>query len=100
MNKFTVILLGCLATGWIAGLQADEQSAIAQVESYGGQVLGIAKGVEGVRVLIQPKTFEGRILADADLAVLKEIPHIIELDLKNAGIGDTGVAHLSALSSL
>ncbi len=95
-----VILLGCLATGWIAGLQADEQSAIAQVESYGGQVLGIAKDVEGVRVLIPPKTFEGRVLSDADLEVLKEIPHIVELDLKNAGIGDAGVAHLSDLKSL
>jgi hypothetical protein len=100
MNKLIVILLGCLATGWIAGLQADEQSAIATVESYGGQVLGIAKDVEGVRVLIPPKTFEGRVLTDADLEVLKEIPNIIELDLKNAGIGDAGVAHLSGLSSL
>jgi mono/diheme cytochrome c family protein len=100
MNKFTAIFLGCLATGWIAGLQADEQSAIAQVESYGGQVLGIAKDVEGVRVLIPPKTFEGRVLTDADLGVLKEIPHIIELDLKNAGIGDAGVAHLASLSTL
>ena len=44
MNKLTAILLGCLVTGWIQGLKADEQSAIAQVESYGGQVLGIAKG--------------------------------------------------------
>lgn len=100
MNKLIVILLGCLATGWIAGLQADEQSAIATVESYGGQVLGIAKDVKGVRVLIPPKTFEGRVLTDADLEVLKEIPEIVELDLKNAGIGDAGVAHLSGLSSL
>ncbi|MDA7524282.1 hypothetical protein OAF81_01230 [bacterium] len=100
MNKLIVILLGCLATGWIAGLQADEQSAIATVESYGGQVLGIAKDVEGVRVLIPPKTFEGRVLTDADLEVLKEIPGIMELDIKNAGIGDAGVAHLSNLASL
>jgi mono/diheme cytochrome c family protein len=101
MNKFTVILLGCLTAGWtMTGLRADEQSAIAQVESYGGQVLGIAKDVEGVRVLIPPKTFEGRVLSDADLAVLKEIPHIVELDLKNAGIGDEGASHLSALSDL
>jgi mono/diheme cytochrome c family protein len=101
MNKFNVILLGCLTAGWtMTGLRADEQSAIAQVESYGGQVLGIAKDVEGVRVLIPPKTFEGRVLSDADLAVLKEIPHIVELDLKNAGISDEGASHLSALSDL
>ncbi|MDG1893266.1 MAG: hypothetical protein P8L18_18360 [Verrucomicrobiota bacterium] len=100
MNKFTFIILGCLTAGWVTGLKADEDAAIAKIESYGGQVLGIAKDVEGVRVLIPPKTFEGRILTDADLNVLTEIPNIIELDLKQAGIGDAGAAHLAGLETL
>ena len=79
---------------------ADESTAISKVEEFGGQVLGIAQNTEGVRVLIPPKTFEGRVLTDADLAVLKEIEQIVELDLKNAGISDAGLAHLATLSSL
>ncbi len=81
-------------------LVADEESAIAKIEEFGGQVLGIAQNTEGVRVLIPPKTFEGRVLTDDDLAVLKELNQVVELDLKNAGISDAGVAHLSGLTSL
>ena len=97
---FAAFTLGSLILASSANSKADEASAIAAVESYEGQVLGIAKDVEGVRILIPAKTFEGRILADADLAVLKEIPKVIELDLKNASIGDAGAAHLSALKDL
>ena len=97
---FAAFTLGSLILASSANSKADEASAIAAVESYEGQVLGIAKDVEGVRILIPAKTFEGRILADADLAVLKEIPKVIELDLKNASIGDPGAAHLSALKDL
>ena len=99
-NIIAACLLGILILASTEKSKADEASAIASVNSYEGQVLGIAKDVEGVRILIPAKTFEGRILADADLAVLKEIPKVIELDLKNASIGDAGAAHLSALTDL
>jgi mono/diheme cytochrome c family protein len=100
MKSFANILRYSLIVLLAQTLVADESSAISKVEEFGGQVLGIAQNTEGVRVLIPPKTFEGRVLTDADLAVLKEINQIVELDLKNAGITDAGLAHLSSLSSL
>jgi mono/diheme cytochrome c family protein len=99
-EKTVALLLTSLILVGTSIAQADEQSAIAAVESYEGQVLGIAKDVEGVRILIPAKTFEGRMLADEDLKVLSEIPKIVELDLKNAGIGDAGLAHLAGLTDL
>lgn len=100
MKSFANLLRSCLVILLAQSLLADEQAAITKVEEFGGQVLGIAQNTEGVRVLIPPKTFEGRVLTDDDLAVLKEISNIVELDLKNAGIGDAGLAQLSGLSGL
>ena len=100
MKSLSSLLSCCFVLLLAQSLHADESAAIAKVEEYGGQVLGIAQNTDGVRVLIPPKTFEGRILTDDDLAVLKEINGIVELDLKNAGISDAGVAHLSGLSGL
>lgn len=81
-------------------LAAENAEAVAKIQEFGGQVLGIAQNTEGVRVLIPPKTFEGRVLTDDDLAVLKDLDPVIELDLKNAGITDAGIKHLSALTQL
>ena len=81
-------------------LAAENAEAVAKIQEFGGQVLGIAQNTEGVRVLIPPKTFEGRVLTDDDLAVLKDLNPVIELDLKNAGITDAGIKHLSALTQL
>ncbi len=100
MKSFANILRYCLIVLLAQSVIADEQAAISKVEEFGGQVLGIAQNTEGVRVLIPPKTFEGRVLTDADLAVLKEINKIVELDLKNAGISDAGLAHLAGLTDL
>jgi hypothetical protein len=57
-EKTVALLLTSLILVGTSIAQADEQSAIAAVESYEGQVLGIAKDVEGVRILIPAKTFE------------------------------------------
>ena len=81
-------------------LSADQASATAKVEEYGGQVLKIAQNNDGLRVLIPPKTFEGRVLTDDDLAVLKELGAVQELDLKDTGITDAGLKHLAPLTQL
>ncbi len=81
-------------------LIADEASATAKIEEYGGQVLKIAQNNDGLRVLIPPKTFEGRVLTDDDLAVLQELGPVLELDIKSTGITDAGLKHLSPLTQL
>ncbi len=100
MKPIVNILKTCLVVVLVNSLAADEDAASAKIKELGGQVLGIAQNTEGVRVLIPPKTFEGRILTDNDLAVLKDLNPVVELDLKNAGITDAGIKHLSPLASL
>ena len=100
MKSLANILRFCLVVLLTQTLVADETSAIAKVEELEGQVLGIAQNSDGVRVLLPPKTFEGRVLSDDDLSALKEISNIVELDLKNTGITDAGLTHLSSLTSL
>ena len=102
MKPIANILKTCLAVALAnsLALAAENDDAIAKIKEFGGQVLGIAQNTEGVRVLIPPKTFEGRVLTDDDLAVLKDLNPVIELDLKNAGITDAGLKHLSPLTQL
>ncbi|MCS1407485.1 MAG: hypothetical protein M2R45_00643 [Verrucomicrobia subdivision 3 bacterium] len=103
MKSIANILRTCLVfalANTITAITADVNVAIAKIEEFGGQVLGIAQNVEGVRVLIPPKTFEGRVLTDDDLAVLKDLDKVIEIDIKNAGISNAGLTHLSSLTSL
>ena len=101
MNPMRIALSLSLSVLLSAGPSlGDEAAAKTKVEEFGGQVLGIAQNVEGVRVLLPPRTFEGRVLVDGDLGVLKDLGMVVELDLKNTGITDAGLEHLSGLTNL
>ncbi|MFT5527043.1 MAG: hypothetical protein ACI9G1_006124 [Pirellulaceae bacterium] len=77
--------------------QADEKSAIAEIQKLGGAVRKVAASVEWQEVDFH---LAGTDVTDDGLVHLKEVQQLVAVHLKNTKITDAGLKHLAGLTEL
>ena len=89
-------LLVCLNL-FSANLNADEASAIAEIEKIGGTIRVIAMDTEDKEAAFH---LSGKDVTDDGLAHLKEVGNLVWLNLRGTKITDAGLKHLSEIKTL
>ncbi len=74
-----------------------EKSAVAKAQKLNALALRLAQNTNLLRIDF---SLQGKEVKDDDLALLKDIPNLVELDLGNTTITDAGLAHLKPLTNL
>jgi YHS domain-containing protein len=101
MNRFAIVLmtLATLMTGAAraADMTAEQKDAAAKLQAKGGLVIPVAANNDA---LIVSLSTVGKAAGDADLALVKSLPKVEQLDLRNTAITNGGLANLEALTAL
>jgi hypothetical protein len=100
MKRAITLGIGLLWAAACTHALADQKGAVKKIEDLGGRVMAVASDSPKVRVMIPPKTFDGKPLKDDDLAALREVGNVVEVDVKWAEITDAGLAHLKELNQV
>lgn len=74
-----------------------EKTAVAKLQGTGVLAMRLAQNTAWLRADF---SLSARELKDADLAALKDIPNLVELDLGGTTVTDAGLAHLAGLKNL
>lgn len=89
------------ATGPLSGPGVEitdaERAAVAKLQESGALALRIAGNTNLLRVDF---SLRGNEITEADLASLKDIPNLVELDLGGTDVTDDNLAHLEGLTNL
>ena len=76
---------------------AEVQAAIAEIRKVGGSVMQLAQNDDS---LVVDFHLGGTALNDEQLAQVKLLPKVVQLDLKDTQVTDAGLAHLAGISTL
>ena len=74
-----------------------EKAAVAKLEKNGAFVMRLAQNTNWLRVDF---THRGKDVKDEELALLKEMPNLVELNLGGMNITDSNLVHLKPLANL
>jgi hypothetical protein len=75
----------------------EVQATIAKINELGGAVRRVAQNDDSLEVDFH---LGGKELTDDGLALVKELPKVVEVHLKDTKITDAGLAHLAGMKSL
>lgn len=85
-------LLAAATVGCGSPLTPEQKEAFAKVQRLGGKV-----NREGSGLTVD---LSGTLVEDGDLACLKVMPDLVEVDLRRTKITDKGLEHLSGIKTL
>jgi mono/diheme cytochrome c family protein len=74
-----------------------EEAAVAKARELGALALRIAQNTNWLRVDF---SLGGKEVGDDDLAILKDMPNLVELDLGGTKVTDAGLEHLAGLTNM
>lgn len=80
-----------------AEMSADQKDAAAKLQAKGGLVIPVAANSDA---LIVSLSTAGKNAGDADLALVKALPKVEQLDLRNTAITNAGLANIEGLATL
>lgn len=86
------LLLACLLSGCGAGISEEQKAAMQHLRDVGAKVNYSNGGYE--------VDFTGTQVEDADLAYLKHIPHVRNVNLQGTRVSDAGMEHLLVIETL
>src|SRR5690606_20513528 len=100
----TLTVLSILAVSTLAFAQDKagqrspaEQAAISKLKQLGGHVLELAQNDPRLEVSFHLQT---EPLTDAHLAPLKDLPTVVQLNLRGTNVDDKMLSHVAGLKSL
>ena len=80
-----------------AELTGEAKEAQAKLQAKGAVVMPIAANTDALTINLSTA---GKSAGDAELAIVKTLPKVEQLDLKNTAITDAGLANLEGLTTL
>lgn len=100
--KFTRLLTAAfISVVFLSGIAtADEKSAIAKIESFGGRILMVAKDSKQYSVTVPDKKPDGTLLKAVDLKFLSELSNAIEFAFAGTNTTDEALAPIKALAGI
>ena len=101
MARFGIVfaVAACLAVSFAqaAEMSAEQKDATSKLQGKGGLVIPVAANSDG---LIVSLSTVGKNAVDADLALVKILPKVEQLDLRNTAITNAGLANIESLTGL
>ena len=78
-------------------LTPSQQDAVAKIQAKGGLVIPLAANSDSLVVSLATA---GKQAGDSELDLVKQLPKVVQLDLRNTAVTDKGLASLQGMSSL
>ncbi len=97
-RSFTAAFISAAILAGVA--TADEKSAIAKNESFGGRILMVAKDSKQYSVTVPDKKPDGTFLKPADLKFLSELSNAIEFSFTGTNVTDEVLAPIKTLTGI
>src|SRR5229473_1809174 len=93
-----VFVLSCASSGLHAAeMTADQKDAVSKLQAKGGLVIPVAANTDALVVSLATA---GKSAGDAELALVKVLPKVEQLDLRGTAITDNGLANIEGLTTL
>src|SRR2546430_12002267 len=90
--------LGCVGgRAGAADMTAERKDAMSKLQAKGGVVM---PGAANTDALVVSLATAGKSAGDAELALVKVLPKVEQLDLRGTGITDNGLANIEGLTTL
>ena len=80
-----------------AELSTEQKDAVTKLQAKGGLVLPIAANNDSLSVSLSTA---GKAAGDAELALVKMLPKVEQLDLRNTSITSAGLANIAGLTTI
>ena len=97
LGMMVCVLLSFSVIARAAEMSADQKDATAKLQAKGGLVIPVAANSDA---LIVSLSTAGKNATDADLALVKILPKVEQLDLRNTAITNAGLANIEGLTAL
>ena len=103
MNRIARLLGGlALSTifafsGSSAEMSAEAKDAAGKLQAKGGVVMPLAANTDALAINLSTA---GKSAGDAELAIVKTLPKVEQLDLRGTAITDAGLANLDGMTTL
>jgi hypothetical protein len=102
-----LIILTCASVSFAADVPAadakktaltpSQQDAVAKIQAKGGLVIPLAANSDALVVSLATA---GKQAGDSELDLVKQLPKVVQLDLRNTAITDKGLVNLQGMSAL
>ena len=97
--RFLITAITCtvLASAQAAEMSPEQKDAASKLQAKGALVIPVAANSDA---LIVSLSTVGKSAGDADLALVKALPKVEQLDLRNTAITNAGLVNLDGMASL